>query len=530
MGKEMDTLLLSTPSQHDFQDPAVELNRKRLEAWLRELPLLNLGACVGMLRQALGPLNRQALPDKDRLRLLELYREPANSLFTSFDHTRLRQMPLSSEQRKQLKESVGSLCLDLAAGYKIAVKHGFESGHSPARDPDLLLALQRAMEQIAHALLHSYRVYSAPPEHAYLELHQLYRFAEHHKVLDRPFASNPGNQTLLQFYQQHMLLAIADPFRLAEDEAVKLLRLLHPYAAACRLLTDGACAPPEGRFLIDLDADQVPRACAKLEPDSPPRAPRILDVNQAMANAQAALVRLTGKYDLRSVEERRLLNLLLPHLNGSYARAVPRTAVQREIKLAMGITAMHYFLSDDGRHLADSLAPSEYGIEVRDLESESEAAYTLESWLIVNESVKGYLLTRPRKGTGDILVGDVVGVAVTPPGGGRSFLTLAVIRWMRGGRNEQVEIGAEIIPGNPVGMRCRPLDQANEAADICDGLLLPEVSVLNIPPTLLIPKKIYSRGRRLRIDTPAQTLVVEAGHLVMDTACFDRFQFSRVEM
>ena len=43
--------------------------------------------------------------------------------------------------------------------------------------------------------------------------------------------------------------------------------------------------------------------------------------------------------------------------------------------------------------------------------------------------------------------------------------------------------------------------------------------------TLLAPKRFYTRGQRLHVEVGAKRLVVESGHLVMDTACFDRFVF-----
>ena len=46
-------LLLTTPEQHGFQDPTLELDEKRLDHWLDGLPLLNCGESARLVLSAL---------------------------------------------------------------------------------------------------------------------------------------------------------------------------------------------------------------------------------------------------------------------------------------------------------------------------------------------------------------------------------------------------------------------------------------------------------------------------------------------
>ena len=62
--------LLTTPEQHGFQDPTLELDENRLGRWLESLPLLNCGESARLVLDALQPLNEQRLDTDKRLRLL----------------------------------------------------------------------------------------------------------------------------------------------------------------------------------------------------------------------------------------------------------------------------------------------------------------------------------------------------------------------------------------------------------------------------------------------------------------------------
>ncbi len=102
-------------------------------------------------------------------------------------------------------------------------------------------------------------------------------------------------------------------------------------------------------------------------------------------------------------------------------------------------------------------------------------------------------------------------------------LDLTVVRWMRHGTENGLEIGVERLVGAAAPVVCRFETGGDSVARQC--LFLPSSSRQIMQATLLAPKRFYARGQRLHVEVGAKRLVVEAGHLVMDTACFDRFVF-----
>ncbi len=515
----MDVLLLSVPPLDSFENPLVERNPRTIARWLDQLPVLNPSETILQLLNALRPLNRQALADKERLRLLELYREAVNAVFNAFTLRALRQVPLAAARREQIKQALTQLCLELADGYKSLVLPAFQQGRSPAQEATLLLAAYCAMQQLIHALLHCFRIYEPVPPRVYLEIHQLYAWVEAAGVCEQPIRLERATVTLGALYRRALLLCCADPARLSEDEVLRVYALLQQYEAHSRIVV-GGCAPPhEGRFGFDLYADAPPRPCAKYDGQGHSSQPRLLDARDV---AVAVRSHTQGENATAADEERRLLRLLLPHLESTPQRSQPRQKMQQHALVATGIAAIHYYLSDTRRFKQD-ISQASHGISVQHVDNATESIdhHSLDAWTISNESGSGYLLNCARRQT-VLRVGELLGVALLERTDAVTALELTVVRWMRHGAEGGLEVGVERIHGAAAAVQCRLPDDTATARQC---LFLPSSSHQERHATLLAPKRFYTRGQRLHVEVGGKHIIVEAGHLVMDTACFDRFVF-----
>ena len=515
----MDVLLLTVPPLDSFDNPLVERNPRIIAKWLDQLPLLNPAETVMQLFNALRPLNRQALADKDRLRLLELYREAVNAVFNAFTLRALRQVPLTAAQREQIKQAVTQVCLELAGGYKNLVLPAYQQGRSPAQEPTLLLAAYCAMQQLIHALLHCFRIYEPVPPRVYLEIHQLYAWVEEAGVCEQPIKLERETVTLGALYRRALLLCCADPARLSEDEVLRVYALLTHYEAHSRIVV-GRCVPPhEGQFAFDLYADAPPRPCAKYDAQGHSSQPRLLDARDVAAAVRA---HTQGENATTADEERRLLRLLLPHLESTPQRIAPRQTNRLSALVATGIAAIHYYLSD-ARRLKQDISQASHGIAVQLIDATAGAVdhHSLDAWSISNESDSGYLLSCARRQAA-LRVGELLGVILLERTDVVVVLELTVVRWMRHGVDGGLEAGVERIHGAAAPVQCRLL---SDAATSRQCLFLPSSSHQDRHATLLVPKRFYSRGQRMHVEVGGKPIIVEAGHLVMGTACFDRFVF-----
>lgn len=518
----MDVLLLTVPPLDTFDNPLVERNPRTVAKWLDQLPLLNPAETVMPVLAALQALNRQPLVEKDRLRLLELYQSAVNAVFNAFTQRALRQVPLPASQREQIKRAVTQLCLELAGGYKGLVLAAHQQGRSPAQEPMLMLAGYRAMQQLVHALLHCFRTYEPVPARVYLEIHQLYAWAEAASACELPIRDAQQTVTLGALYRRGLLLCCADPARLSEDEVLRGYALLDSYVAHAQIVVGRCTAPYEGQFGFDLFSDAPPRPCARQGNQVHFTQPRMLD---ARAVAAALRAQTQDEQTTTSDEERRLLRLLLPHLESTPQRVTSRQVTQLPVLVAVGIDAIYYYMSD-AKRLKQGLAQAREGISVQHLDADAAAEridhHSLDAWTISNESETGYMLRCARRQT-KLRVGELLGVLLLERADAPTALELTVVRWMRRGADEGLEIGVERVTGAAAPVLCRFEATGEAMARQC--LFLPSSSRQDMQATLLAPKRFYARGKRLLVEVGAKRLIVEAGHLVMDTACFDRFVF-----
>lgn len=511
-------LLLQVPKQHDFRNPAVELNPKRLAVWLKELPLLNLSLCAKALLDSLGPSNLQPMPAKTRIRLLELYRDTFVAIFSGLDEQALRTQPIAPQQRALARQYAADLCRELANGYKLLVRE--LHGQDPQREPLLHVALYRATEAIALTLLDGYRSYQVPPAFAYLELHQLHVLSEGLGLLEAPVRlekqvlSETGIGAL---YQRVLMLSVADPYHLPAGTAAKLYDLLAQFAPHARIHSyqDNG---PAGCYVVDRGSDGPPISCAHAQSDYGFENAVLLDLRPAVKLAGECLLkqRATSQGDDESM---RLLAIVAPQLEQNRQRQAPRREIQREAWISFGIESIHYYVARGTAFIAESVSESQADIQVRDLTSDTEHAYILEPWQIVNESVSGYLLSSKSRWHGEPRIGDAVSVVTATKNPREPRLAVAVVRWMRAGRNDTVEMGIELIPGNVRAVHCEANGQSSPA------LLFASVPALRLPANIVAPKGVFQTNALIGVRSGNRATSVRAGTRMKETTHLDQFDF-----
>ena len=225
------------------------------------------------------------------------------------------------------------LCGELAIGFKRLLLQILQ-GRQPSL-PHLAWCLYMAQHFLAQQLLRSYQLYQQPPESLWRDSHLLYWIGEHQQCLDEPIAAafqpRPAS-TLRGLYQQCLLLALSDPFQLAEGECLTLFAALSPYAGLARLQPwdeDDDSEEPT----VDLSAA---KACLSSEqqPDQATDTLRRFELG-------ALLVALHEPAPLQSAEEHALLERVQSHWLGQQQRRHVRAKLDGQCSLVIGLAAIH---------------------------------------------------------------------------------------------------------------------------------------------------------------------------------------------
>ena len=287
-----------------------------------------------------------------------------------------------------------------------------------------------------------------------------------------------------------MLLAITDPYHLKEGVAGKVFQALDPLVSLCDIAQRQA--PGEFDYGIDPDRDAPPLPPGR-RPDAAGSGPlRVLDI-EALARQAAEqpldTLRRSGQWSDR------VLALYHPDMIARRVRRDPREALETRLALAFGLPDVYACL-DGSRPLTPT-----------------------PDWQMVNQSSGGLAMRHQGDATPDLLVGELVCLHLprTPP----EQVRVARIQWMRHD-DRGLSLGLAYLTGNPRPVRCRPAD-APDGQDYL-GLHLYRQGA-QADGELILPKRVYRRGRRLLLDTGDKTLAVEAGFLLDDTLHHDHFNY-----
>jgi len=513
----MDPRSLRTPVQHNYNDPTVERDVKRLRVWLTNLPLLDVVKTVQLVQGALDSLNAQKLEPAKRYQLLEAFRYTTRRLYITVDPIYMRQLNLSKSQRELATAGFEQVLLAMAGGYKILVKALYEPATRGMSVNLFGLVINRAIEQLGYLLLDNYRCYRVIPELLFAELHQLYSYARYFGLLAVTVAeedeSDGQSPVTGERYHAIMLLSLTDPFRLAEGEVGLLYDMLKQHAGQCRV-TPGShwSGDSAGLFLLDLGSDVPPRLCARPgQPVEDVKEPYLLDAREALNAIRKRLDQIPVKVRMQSPEAV-LLRYLLPDDAVANQNRESRQPDSRTTSLVIGLDAIHAFL----------LASMPAGQENRDGATDGAGDNSL-SCRVVDISENGMRLVCDGGRTGDARVGDLLGVI-----GVGQRLQLVITRSVQIHRDAGMELGVQKIHGS-CGAVCCSGQNRDDAQEI-RALFIPASEADGVNATLVMATGFYQAGKRLLINSYGRNVSARAGRSVSDSPVFDRFEFSAEDL
>ncbi len=497
-----EILLLTAPPQHAADNPAVERDPKRLRQWLDSLRASDIDETVAALQARIAPFNELQMPDRERFELLEILQDACEAILYCYDELRLRSLPISPERRAMLAEDIVWIHLGLANGYKIIVRKGHAEGLQPGRDPILRLSIYRAMALLGEALLRAYRAHAPAPPLTYLELHQLYRFAEAGGVLDARLRVKGGGThvTIAALYKQLLLLAALDPYRFEPGELAELQLLLEPFAGHCVI---GPPRSETGRaFGLDLLNDAPPFPPGR---DGGKGAVRCLDV----APASQACRRWLDAHGAQAPREAQLLVRALERLEPDTPEArAPRQMMHGQVAVAIGLSAVCDLLGDPGPR--PSRPPGRQA-----------APPGTSAWRLLDTNEGGWLLGGGTEPAGRaVRIGEILGVVMASHSDGPR-LGAGLVRWRRVGAGGEVRLGVERLPGNPLPITYRAAD-----TDLPQpGIFFSRSEERPSPPLLLTRRKLYRPGCVLHVSAGPRVFAAEALAEVLPGPLFATFRF-----
>jgi hypothetical protein len=377
------------------------------------------------------------------------------------------------------------------------------------------------------------RVYHAFPDAYWLDLHQLYQYAEETKEAATAVEDAVRKQgvSCTEVYVRALLLTLADPY----EQQQKQLMQIHGWLAGWAQHVPVRRSAPGDKSLPPLLLDFSAAAGAYREADAGGRIiSRWLDIGELARKLKRSVVLLRkgeppaslglGEDCAMPGVEQLLVLLFRRWCEGKNARLQTRRSVSAKAKVCSTLASMHFHISGSKvfrqpghtteltRREHDEIAT--FGRTSTRLEEAfiDAGGYATEEWQLLEESLSGVRIVRPAALPGERAGGRYVHTQLIAvrPADAKNFL-VGVVRWLKGEENDDLHLGVRIVPGVPQAVAVRPTGLNTQSEKFVPALFCPAMPVLEMPPSLILAPGWYRPKRILEIYTDASALLLLSG-------------------
>jgi len=348
----MDKLRLEIPRQAPNPTASTLAHPARFKNWLAALPLGNAHKTGHELLAALHQVNRAIITVTQRYAMLEEMRPILTDLLDTL-HKQYVNAPIPlPEKPDAVADLVRALLTETAYGYKaVLLELAAAANPSEATRSALIGATYQVVAYLSRLLVESYSIYAPEPKKLWLEVNQIFRYAERNGFHGTTLTAAEGApRSIDHAYRRLLLLALANPYHLMQGETSQVYQELNNWVGTCRLLPLTQGTAPKGRLFIDLEADAPPRYAPASFDLPPPADGRLLDISAVLGLLEQRIKEVMLSHRTESGQ----LSFMGRKLRNMYKRLAEAWGIRSErlaerkrrdaaVEIAVGISACHYF-------------------------------------------------------------------------------------------------------------------------------------------------------------------------------------------
>lgn len=561
------------------------LSPKEAAIWIGSLPMANVGETSRQVFKALVEFNRINIPNLDRIKIAELFRRPIGYISDNlrkyyYDSS----FPLSAKSRK-IAVLNRELYTELALAYKIFVET-MVSGESGKFDRKLLIiAIHRAMRFLSMVIYQSVIVYDPIPVTVWKEIHRLYAYAEQnriHELAVKDGKNKDSVSSIASLYKQILLFSICSPYRIRPRKIERVMQSLEPWSHLTTLNRLTGEALGQFDFVARLSTD-TPPLHSSLETNQDTRFCRVLNTQPLVKMLRETFEQLPQDSDSSEGNRpeptlsKQLLRQLIYLLSSPPKREFVRTRLNFELKVAVGLNAIHSLQIQDnasrepatrqraGNDL-DWIDQPASNFPNQSLYTLSENRLTLEGaddaiqetiiasgfgesgcgqdgtpiWAARpteqqfetfacktdNESAGGYCINWQGANVPKIKIGEVIGIQSATV---KNQFAIGISRWMKNLPGQGLQLGIQMVAPNATAVLVHDLEDNSPASHPQKCLLLPELKASELPASLILPTLPFKAGDLIMIDRAGIERKAKLTQLVETTGAFARFHFNYLD-
>lgn len=504
---------LKVPALSDNPLLAAETRPQKISEYLATLPTDDVMAFASGLFEEMENLNRQKVTADDRLRALEVYREWLIKFNSDLvDRYASDYLPLD-EAAASHAAMAEALWLELGYGYKLVLIEHEKKLFSLYGDKQNALLVQRVLEALGQQAMVYHLTYIALPESIWSEANQLYLFAAQSSInniaVEGTFVGT-GSPDLS--YIQLAMMALVGAQRLTIQAMKATAQYLAHYANLVTLSGIGIVDNPIGIYTVDLKASRPPVAYHRGAEDMDPGNTLLLiTVNlarklhlQVQQYTDHALVIPDTLYEAAQQPEfPDLLRYLIRQWSEPPKRHFDRMRQNSGVEIALGLEMAHAVILEEQ--------------SAGHIHSYGSGEKLIHRWLLLNVSAGGVALRKPALSGQAISIGQVVALREN-----RRHWQLGVVRWASNSKDQQVDIGTQLIAPTAKAVQVRFEHGCSK------GLLLPVIHMLKQPASIILPASIAQTGVKCIVLDENQEIPIVLDKCIGHSASYERYTINNI--
>lgn len=510
--------------------------------WLAQLQLTNMQLAHSQLLTQVNELNRYPMRGLERLNTLEHLRETIGYVQDHYSG-KLASKPLPlNESELMVLFAVVQLWHALVSGYQRCLQDYMADDRKLAKHAALLC--QRCLLYSGLEIFEHLRVGYEFDAKLWQQLHGLYAFAEerdlHTVEVPDPLNSEHPRSSCQDAYARILLACHARPAELSRSQLHLLDAWLTQWSGTVTMDRSCSTGTDESQPLaLDMSSAHGLWAVKLIQPGDSMRYLEMAQLSKLL-RAKIALLQqgktpqqsgLGDQGNSRDCID--FLKFLHQCWCEEHSRFGERPPITLDAQLCNGIEDIYAHLTGRqfnpfGRDASlNRKAREQIAIYGRVLQGDpdlNEQKFRLENWHLENGSILGARLTR-KDTIGERLSYNQL-VAVRPDNA--ETFTLGATAWARVTRAGQLQIGVRFLPGaiEAISICASGINAASMDKHV-PALLLQAVPALKMPPSLIIPRNWFQRGRVIEFVQPGSgPQLVKMGLSVERGTDFERVSFT----
>ena len=523
-------------------------NTRALQHWLEQLPRANLGECATQLYHGVIEFNQIDLTASKRWDIAELLREHIITVCAALDQKYLCTTPMLQDNQRKIATLLQSLQAHMATSYKHIVQQLITSKLTAKTQHRLMQALYRMASELSTFMLRCLYLHLPMPQKLWYEWHQLMVLADAHDISHHP-VSDPHHRhyhqlSLNQLYSGLLLAYSSQANQLSQQQ----LRRLTPYILhGAAYVERVSCATAHSVIVFNPDVDQGPCYRYLIKPDLLPQyqglhTERLISALSQQLSTYAPEIDLddSPNESTQPALEDGLLQHLIQAWSASHQRIFNRTLMHSPVDLCLGLHSAHFYIGDK-RSFDNQLFPSSEPLHrsaqstdqpkppapsaVHDdapqpVASFDEKDHGYVSATLVNISPRGYCLDWIQRPGVTVQAG---GLGILGVSDNHNSWDVGLIRWLQQLDAHKLRMGIERIAPQVQACGVRQWHQNGQHGEYMRALLIPQISAINQPASLIVARMPLQTGHRIRLNQQGLEQPYQLSQLVLSTQGVNQF-------